>query len=58
MQPLNELADRVVDKENEIDDILKALNDLKHDLDKRRKDLDVHKDKIKDLEGAVAATLE
>lgn len=58
MQPLNELAERIVDKEGEIDGILKALTDFNGDLDQRRKALDVRQDNIKDLEGTVAAMLE
>lgn len=58
MQPLNELAERVVDKEGEIDGILKALIDLQGDLSKRSRALDVRKDNVKDLEGTVATMLE
>jgi chromosome segregation ATPase len=58
VQPLSELADRVVDKESEIDEILKALGDLKVGLSDKANDLKVENDKVKDLEDSVASMLE
>lgn len=58
MKPLNEIPDRVVDKESEIDQILKALNDCRDGLTDRGNDLKVEKDKVKDLEDSVASMLE
>ena len=58
VQPLGELGDRVVDKEREIDEILKALGDLKVGMNDKSNDLKVEKDKVKDLEDSVASMLE
>lgn len=58
VQPLSELGDRVVDKEREIDEILKALGDLKVGMNDKSNDLKVEKDKVKDLEDSVASMLE
>ena len=58
VQPLNDLADRVIDKETEIDQILKALNDLKVSMSDKSNDLKVEKDKVKDLDDTVSSMLE
>lgn len=58
VQPLNDLADRVIDKESEIDGILNALNDLKAGMSDKSNDLKVEKDKVKDLDDTVASMLE
>lgn len=58
VQPLNELAERVVDKEGEIDGILKAIIELQGELGMRSKGLDDRKESIKELEDTVAAMLE
>ena len=58
VQPLNELAERVVSKESEIDVISKALDELAEGLENKGKGLSARQDEIEELQTTVAGVLE
>ena len=55
---MNELAERVVSKESEIDVISKALDELAEGLESKGKGLSARQDEIEELQTTVAGVLE